>query len=44
VGNLLRDAGRRRELSERSLERAALYTWDETAARTVAVYDALGTD
>ncbi len=35
---LLRDEALRRTLAERGLTRASLYTWDDTARRTLAVY------
>jgi anaerobic magnesium-protoporphyrin IX monomethyl ester cyclase len=34
-----RDAGRRRELSRRGLQRAAEYSWDRTARETLTVYE-----
>jgi alpha-1,3-rhamnosyl/mannosyltransferase len=41
LGSLLDDEGARAELAMRGLRRAALFTWDECAARTLAVYRAL---
>jgi len=38
IERLLRDDGLRAELRERGLERAALFSWEKTAAQTVEVY------
>ena len=36
------DADKRQELSKKGRERARLFSWDETALRTLAVYRELG--
>jgi glycosyltransferase involved in cell wall biosynthesis len=41
ASDLLRRPELRRELTDRALRRSALFTWERTAARTLAVYDSL---
>jgi glycosyltransferase involved in cell wall biosynthesis len=39
MGRLVSDASLREDLRARGLERARRYSWDETARRTIAVYE-----
>ena len=41
IGELLTDAGARRELRERGLERASRFSWARAARQTLEVYDRL---
>jgi len=35
---VIRDAGLRRQMAEKGMARAAMFSWDECARRTLAVY------
>ncbi len=42
VGGLLKDAGKRRELSQKAVKRAKEFSWERTAERTLAVLKQAG--
>ncbi len=44
LARLLDDDGLRKELSERGRARALTFSWDRTAAETVAIYERVGVD
>ncbi len=41
MAELLKDVSKRNELAERGLERAQLFSWDQTISQTVTVYESI---